>query len=127
MISNSAKQSSTVGEIVNLMSTDAQRLMDLMTYIHILWSGPLQIILSLVFLWQVMLFEFSQSSLKYVLVKHPTTTFSDWLHFTVKLDDAGGSLVTDARLNKTCSAHNTASSLEFGTLEMGRHPDINKV
>merc|ERR1719489_112505 len=50
-ISNSAKQGSTLGEIVNLMSTDAQRLMDLMTYVNILWSGPYQIILSVVLLW----------------------------------------------------------------------------
>ncbi|CAK8679779.1 unnamed protein product [Clavelina lepadiformis] len=54
LLSNAARQESTVGEIVNLMSTDAQRLMDLMTYINIVWSGPLQIILALVFLWQVL-------------------------------------------------------------------------
>ena len=43
-----------MGEIVNLMSVDAQRLMDLMPYIHTLWSAPLQIILSLVFLYLTM-------------------------------------------------------------------------
>ena len=42
-----------MGEIVNLMSTDAQRLMDLTTYVNILWSGPYQIILAVVFLWAV--------------------------------------------------------------------------
>lgn len=39
------------GKIVNLMSVDAQRLLDCMPYIHILWSGPYQIILALVLLW----------------------------------------------------------------------------
>ncbi|XP_076459189.1 multidrug resistance-associated protein 1-like [Babylonia areolata] len=53
-LSNSAKKTSTVGEIVNLMSVDAQRFMDLMTYFHTIWSGPLQIILSLYFLWQTL-------------------------------------------------------------------------
>ncbi|OWK57673.1 Canalicular multispecific organic anion transporter 2 [Lonchura striata] len=52
-ITNSAKRSSTVGEIVNLMSVDAQRFMDLMTFLNMLWSAPLQIFLALYFLWQV--------------------------------------------------------------------------
>ena len=43
-----------MGEIVNLMSVDAQRFMDLMTYFHMIWSAPLQIILSLVFLYFTM-------------------------------------------------------------------------
>lgn len=53
VITNSAKRSSTVGEIVNLMSVDAQRFMDLMTFLNMLWSAPLQIFLALYFLWQV--------------------------------------------------------------------------
>ncbi|XP_064611716.1 multidrug resistance-associated protein 1-like isoform X1 [Liolophura sinensis] len=54
LLSNSARKSSTVGEIVNLMSVDAQRFMDLMTYIHMLWSAPFQIAVSLYFLWQTL-------------------------------------------------------------------------
>lgn len=34
------------------MSVDAQRLMDTVSYLHMIWSGPLQIIVSLVLLWQ---------------------------------------------------------------------------
>ncbi|MGH0155468.1 UNVERIFIED_CONTAM: hypothetical protein FKN15_029128 [Acipenser sinensis] len=52
VITTSAKRSSTVGEIVNLMSVDAQRFMDLTTFLNMLWSAPLQIILALYFLWQ---------------------------------------------------------------------------
>lgn len=55
VITNAAKRSSTVGEIVNLMSVDAQRFMDLTTFLNMLWSAPLQIILALYFLWQVRL------------------------------------------------------------------------
>lgn len=54
VISNTAKKESTVGEIVNLMAVDAQRFMDLTTYLNMLWSGPLQIGLALYFLWQIL-------------------------------------------------------------------------
>ncbi|XP_074103395.1 multidrug-Resistance like Protein 1 isoform X2 [Cotesia typhae] len=50
-MSNAARKESTVGEIVNLMSVDAQRFMDLMPYINMIWSAPLQIGLALYFLW----------------------------------------------------------------------------
>uniref|UniRef100_A0A8C1S8U4 ABC-type glutathione-S-conjugate transporter n=1 Tax=Cyprinus carpio TaxID=7962 RepID=A0A8C1S8U4_CYPCA len=52
VITNEAKRSSTVGEVVNLMSVDAQRFMDLTTFLNMLWSAPLQIILALFFLWR---------------------------------------------------------------------------
>uniref|UniRef100_A0A8C8B9T9 Uncharacterized protein n=1 Tax=Otus sunia TaxID=257818 RepID=A0A8C8B9T9_9STRI len=45
------RKESTVGETVNLMSADAQRFMDMANFVHQLWSSPLQIILSIVFLW----------------------------------------------------------------------------
>ena len=54
VMSNSARKESTVGEIVNLMAVDAQRFMDLTTYINMLWSAPLQISLALYFLWQIL-------------------------------------------------------------------------
>uniref|UniRef100_A0A3Q4MRH7 ABC-type glutathione-S-conjugate transporter n=1 Tax=Neolamprologus brichardi TaxID=32507 RepID=A0A3Q4MRH7_NEOBR len=54
VITNAAKRSSTVGEIVNLMSVDAQRFMDLTTFLNMLWSAPLQIMLALYFLWQIL-------------------------------------------------------------------------
>ncbi|XP_057325978.1 multidrug resistance-associated protein 1 isoform X1 [Microplitis mediator] len=50
-MSNAARKESTVGEIVNLMSVDAQRFMDLMPYINMIWSAPLQIGVALYFLW----------------------------------------------------------------------------
>ena len=36
------------------MAVDAQRFMDLMSYLHMVWSGPLQIALSLYFLWELL-------------------------------------------------------------------------
>lgn len=51
VVSNDTRKESTVGETVNLMSADAQRFNDVTNFIHLIWSCPLQITLSLVFLW----------------------------------------------------------------------------
>lgn len=53
VITNSVKRESTVGEMVNLMSVDAQRFMDVSPFLNLLWSAPLQVILAIYFLWQV--------------------------------------------------------------------------
>ncbi|XP_014486459.1 PREDICTED: multidrug resistance-associated protein 1 isoform X2 [Dinoponera quadriceps] len=53
-MSNAARKESTLGEIVNLMSVDAQRFMDLTAYINMIWSAPLQIVLALYFLWEIL-------------------------------------------------------------------------
>eukprot|EP00058_Branchiostoma_floridae_P021694 XP_002607184.1 hypothetical protein BRAFLDRAFT_118638 [Branchiostoma floridae] len=54
VLTNEARKSSTVGEIINLMSVDAQRFMDLCSHINMLWSAPFQIAVSLYFLWQTL-------------------------------------------------------------------------
>uniref|UniRef100_A0A8C0ZMU8 Canalicular multispecific organic anion transporter 2 n=1 Tax=Castor canadensis TaxID=51338 RepID=A0A8C0ZMU8_CASCN len=54
VITNSVKRESTVGEMVNLMSVDAQRFMDVSPFLNLLWSTPLQIILAIYFLWQIL-------------------------------------------------------------------------
>ncbi|KAI7818635.1 P-loop containing nucleoside triphosphate hydrolase protein [Gamsiella multidivaricata] len=46
-LSNSSRQDSTVGEIVNHMSIDAQRIQDLVSNLHSLWSGVFQIAVTL--------------------------------------------------------------------------------
>ncbi|XP_029305645.1 LOW QUALITY PROTEIN: ATP-binding cassette sub-family C member 2 [Cottoperca gobio] len=51
VVSNDTRKESTVGETVNLMSADAQRFNDVTNFIHLLWSCPLQILLSIGFLW----------------------------------------------------------------------------
>ena len=50
-MSNDAKRTSTVGEIVNLMSVDAQRMQDVFGYLWMVWSCPLQIIIAVYLLW----------------------------------------------------------------------------
>ncbi|NXY67006.1 MRP1 protein, partial [Glareola pratincola] len=51
-LANSSRRNYTTGEIVNLMSADAQQLMDLTVNINLLWSAPFQIIMAVVFLWK---------------------------------------------------------------------------
>ena len=43
-----------MGEIVNLMSVDAQRLMDTMVHVNMTWSTLFQMILALIFLYRAM-------------------------------------------------------------------------
>ncbi|KAF9435665.1 ATP-binding cassette, sub-C (CFTR MRP), member 9 [Entomortierella beljakovae] len=53
-LSNSARQTFTVGEIVNHMSIDAQRVQDLVTYLHVVWSGLFQIVIAMYLLYDTM-------------------------------------------------------------------------
>ncbi|CAL1537561.1 unnamed protein product [Lymnaea stagnalis] len=50
-ISNEAKKESTLGEIVNLMSVDCQRLENVMNYCYIFFSAPFQIAIALYMLY----------------------------------------------------------------------------
>ncbi|GAB9470861.1 Atp-binding protein [Globisporangium polare] len=52
VLSASARQQKTTGEITNLMSIDAQRLQELTPYLHGIWYAAFQIIVSCVLLWQ---------------------------------------------------------------------------
>lgn len=54
ILSNSSRKESTVGEIVNLMAVDAQRFKDLAIDINMMWSAPLQVVLALYFLWELL-------------------------------------------------------------------------
>ncbi|KAM4045857.1 ATP-binding cassette sub-family C member 2-like [Anomaloglossus baeobatrachus] len=51
-LASSTRRKFTTGELVNLMSSDAQQLMDLTVNVNLLWSAPFQIFLAIVFLWQ---------------------------------------------------------------------------
>ena len=53
-MSAAARKERTVGEAVNLMSVDVQRFMDMMPYLNMVWSAPLQIALAIYFIYQEM-------------------------------------------------------------------------
>ncbi|XP_048799516.1 multidrug resistance-associated protein 1-like isoform X2 [Lagopus muta] len=51
-LASSSRQRYTTGEMVNLISADAQQLMELIVNINLLWSAPFQIIMAVIFLWK---------------------------------------------------------------------------
>ena len=51
-LSTSARRKTSVGEIINLMSVDAQKLQDAPVYLHGIWVAPLVVVLCMYFLWQ---------------------------------------------------------------------------
>ncbi|GMR61820.1 hypothetical protein PMAYCL1PPCAC_32015 [Pristionchus mayeri] len=53
-LSNTARKNRSTGEIVNLMANDVQRLQDITTFIMLFWSAPLQVTLSIYFLWRLL-------------------------------------------------------------------------
>ncbi|NXC56136.1 MRP6 protein, partial [Aleadryas rufinucha] len=54
VLSNASRKAATIGEIVNLVSVDVQKLMDLIVYFNGTWLAPIRIIICFVFLWQLL-------------------------------------------------------------------------
>ncbi|XP_032208471.1 multidrug resistance-associated protein 1-like isoform X6 [Mustela erminea] len=52
LLSNVSRKKFSTGEITNLMSADAQQLMDLTANLSLLWSAPFQILMAISLLWQ---------------------------------------------------------------------------
>ena len=53
-LSGASRKEMTVGETTNLMAIDTQKFMDLVLYLNMVWSSPLQIFLCLYFLWGIL-------------------------------------------------------------------------
>eukprot|EP00127_Corallochytrium_limacisporum_P002056 Clim_evm44s99 gene=Clim_evmTU44s99 len=53
-LSNKARQEANKGQIINLMAVDAQRFLDLCNVFHNIWAIPLNVVLSLAFLWALL-------------------------------------------------------------------------
>ena len=51
-LSSSAKRDYTLGEIVNLMAVDVQRMMDVVLYVNLAWTAPIQLSIAMYLLWQ---------------------------------------------------------------------------
>uniref|UniRef100_A0A8D2PHA4 ABC-type glutathione-S-conjugate transporter n=1 Tax=Zosterops lateralis melanops TaxID=1220523 RepID=A0A8D2PHA4_ZOSLA len=54
VMSNASRKAATTGEIVNLVSVDVQKLMDLIIYFNGTWLAPIRIVICFVFLWQLL-------------------------------------------------------------------------
>uniref|UniRef100_A0A8D2KVS5 ABC-type glutathione-S-conjugate transporter n=1 Tax=Varanus komodoensis TaxID=61221 RepID=A0A8D2KVS5_VARKO len=64
VLSAAGKKATTVGEIINLVSVDVQKLMDLIIYFNGTWLAPIRILICFIFLWQLL----GPSALSAVLV-----------------------------------------------------------
>ena len=53
-LSSAARQTTTVGEIVNLMSVDARKIQDAFLEIHEMWAIPITVVIGIVLLWQLL-------------------------------------------------------------------------
>ena len=53
ILSSSSRQKYTTGEITNLIAIDAQRFVDVIPHLNVIWSAPLQVGLALYFLYQL--------------------------------------------------------------------------
>ena len=53
-LSNKSRQNKTVGEIVNLMSIDAQCVMNFLPNLPLIWSTPLRVVVAIVFLYFIL-------------------------------------------------------------------------
>lgn len=51
-LTTASRKGATTGEIVNLMQVNTQTFVDLTPYLNMLWSAPLQIIVSIALLWR---------------------------------------------------------------------------
>uniref|UniRef100_A0A8C5TEC5 ABC-type glutathione-S-conjugate transporter n=1 Tax=Malurus cyaneus samueli TaxID=2593467 RepID=A0A8C5TEC5_9PASS len=54
VMSNASRKAAAIGEIVNLVSVDVQKLMELIIYFNGTWLAPIRIIICFVFLWQLL-------------------------------------------------------------------------
>jgi len=71
----SSRQKRTTGEVVNLMSSDCTRLNMLFPYLHVTWSSPYQVALSLFFLWSELKYAVLVAVAVIFLVMTPLTAF----------------------------------------------------
>ena len=51
-LSSSARRETSVGQIVNLMSVDCQKMNDAAGFLHNLWTAPIVLATAMYFLWQ---------------------------------------------------------------------------
>ncbi|KAF7659709.1 hypothetical protein LDENG_00294100 [Lucifuga dentata] len=63
-MSGVARRQTTLGEIINLVSADVQKLMDFVVYFNSVWAAPIEIALCFYFLWQEIQMRFMDGRLK---------------------------------------------------------------
>lgn len=112
-LSVGARQQKSVGEIVNIMSTDARRMQELTTYLNMIWSAPLQITLSLYLLWD----QLGAATLAGVTVMVCFIPFNGYVARLIKKLQEKLMKAKDKRVNMTNEALNGIKFIKLSAWE----------
>ncbi|KAF8354986.1 mrp-1 [Pristionchus pacificus] len=93
-LSNTARKNRSTGEIVNLMANDVQRLQDITTFIMLFWSAPLQVTLSIYFLWRLLGWPIIAG----LLILIATLPFNAWISLIMRRQQVQQMKFKDERL-----------------------------
>ena len=97
-ISSAARSEFGIGKIVNLQSNDASKLWDMVVYLHVIWSGPLQIFLILFRLVDILGWLPAVGGSSVILGLIPLTTYIGKMAAKMRKDQM---TYTDARVKAT--------------------------
>ena len=82
-MNSTAKKTSTVGEIVNLMMVDTERILSL--DLHFLWSIPMTLTVGVYFVWQ----ELGAATLAGIAVLLLLVPLNTWLSIQIHIEQVG--------------------------------------
>jgi ABC-type multidrug transport system fused ATPase/permease subunit len=120
-MSSSSRGGVSVGEIVTYMSTDAQRLMDLTSYMSQLWSSPLQITICLILLFQ----QIGWACIAGVAIIIFQIPLTKWLNGKLQVQIKENMKKKDKRLKKTNEMINAIKIFKLYAWEGKFKDDIN--
>merc|ERR1712127_965888 len=112
----------SVGEIVTYMSTDAQRLMDLTSYMSQLWSSPLQITICLILLFR----QIGWACIAGVAIIIFQIPLTKWLNGKLQVQIKENMKKKDKRLKKTNEMINAIKIFKLYAWEGKFKDDINE-
>ena len=111
-LSLAARQGKSTGEIINLMSVDAQRFQDLTPYLHSLWFSVYQIVMCLFLLW----LELGPACLGGIAVIFLMMPLTGYLARKMKTMNRDLMKVTHSLNLSTSSSSSSSSSSSFSSL-----------
>lgn len=122
-ISNSFRKDHTTGEIVNLMSVDAQRFMELPIYVNSIWVTPVLIIVVLYLLYEIL----GVSAFAGVAVLILSTPFSGYVAARLKTLQNDQMIIKDNRIKIVNEILNGIKVLKFYAWETSFEKQVEKV
>ena len=122
-LSSSSRQTSTTGEMVNLLSQNSQVFKDLFFYLNLLWTAPLQIAICISLLWKY-LGVASLAGLATMLTLLPINAF---ISNKIKQLHKKRYKLQDSRIKTTNEALSTIKIVKFYAWEMSFSDIITKI